>query len=169
MNAVLLKKYKTLIFRQYKWYGYINRKKAETDLVRYIKVKFGKDVTLIYGDWSSGQQMRNIISTPNLGLKRKLREYFKVYNIDEFRTSYLHHQTLNKNENIYLQDKLKNLRKIHSILTCNMENNRKGCINRDNNAVKNKERQDVFKRSYKLPIKDANLPGDKRELNKVPL
>jgi len=179
-NATLLKKYQSLIFRQYKWYGYINRKKAETDLVRDIKDKFGKDVTLIYGDWSSGQQMRHIISTPNLGLKRKLGEYFKVYNIDEYRTSCLNHKTLDKNENIYLPDKLKNLRKMHSILTYKMENNRKGCINRDNNAVRNminitsqflinKERPEIFKRSYKLPIKDANLPSDKRELNKIQL
>ena len=80
-NASLLKKYQSVIFRQYKWYGYINRKKAETDLVRDIKDKFGKDVTLIYGDWSSGQQMRHIISTPNLSLKKKLGEYFKIYNM----------------------------------------------------------------------------------------
>ena len=177
-NATLLKKYQSLVFRQYKWYGYINRKRAETDLVRDIKDKFGKDVTLIYGDWSSGQQMRHVISTPNLGLKRKLGEHFKVYNIDEFRTSCLNNKTLDKNENIYLPDKLKNLRKIHSILTYKMENNRKGCINRDNNAVRNmikitsqflinKERPEIFKRSYKLPIKDANLPSDKGELNKI--
>ena len=146
--------------------------------MRDIKDKFGKDVTLIYGDWSSGQQMRHVISTPNLGLKRKLGEHFKVYNIDEFRTSCLNNKTLDKNENIYLPDKLKNLRKIHSILTYKMENNRKGCINRDNNAVRNmikitsqflinKERPEIFKRSYKLPIKDANLPSDKGELNKI--
>ena len=174
-NVLLLKKYESTIFRQYKWYGYINRKKAETDLVRNIKDKFGKDITLIYGDWSSGQQMRHIISTPNLGLKKKLGEYFKVYNIDEFRTSCLNHKTSEKNENIYLPDKLNNLRKIHSILTYEMENNRKGCINRDNNAVRNminitsqflinKERPEIFKRSYKPPIKDANLPSDKKRI-----
>jgi hypothetical protein len=30
------------------------------------------------------------ISTPNLGLKRKLNENLMIYNIDEFRTSCLH-------------------------------------------------------------------------------
>ena len=71
----------------YKWYGYINRKKAETYLVRNIKNKYGKDVIMIYDDWSIGHQMRNFISTPNLGLKRKLGEYLEIYNIDEYRTS----------------------------------------------------------------------------------
>ena len=37
--------------------------------------------------------MRNFISTPNLGIKRKLQERFEVYNIDEFRTSCLHYKT----------------------------------------------------------------------------
>ena len=43
-------------------------------------------------------------------------------------------------ENLYLKfkkDKHKKLRKIHSILTYQMENNRKGCMNRDKNGCKN--------------------------------
>ena len=83
VNDKLFEKYEDRIFRQYKWYGYINRKRAETDLVRKISETFGRDVTIIYGDWSQGQQMRNQMSTPNLGLKRKLREYFTIYNIDD--------------------------------------------------------------------------------------
>jgi hypothetical protein len=39
------------------------------------------------------------ISTPNLGLKRKLAEYFTIYNIDEFKTSCLNYKTENKCEN----------------------------------------------------------------------
>jgi hypothetical protein len=173
VNKKLLKKYEHNIFRKYKWYGFINRKKAETDLVRNIKKKFGKNVTMIYGDWSSGYQMKNFISTPNLGLKRKLREYLKIYNIDEFRTSCLSSKTLTRCENMYLPDKKGVIRKMHSILTYNMKNNRKGCINRDNNAVNNminitkqfiehKTRPLHFTRGVKLdsikpPTKDNNL------------
>jgi hypothetical protein len=137
INSKLIKKYENDIFRKYKWYGFINRKKAETDLVRNIKKKFGKDVTMIYGDWSIGHQISNFISTPNLGLKRKLGEYLKIYNIDEFRTSCLNSKTLTRCENIYLPDKKGVVRKKHSILTYKMENKRKECINRDNNAVNN--------------------------------
>ena len=48
----MLEKYKDDVFRKYKWYGYINRKRTETDLAREIKNKFGKDTIIILGDWS---------------------------------------------------------------------------------------------------------------------
>ena len=68
--------------------------------------------------------------------------YFKVYNIDEFRTSKLHHITEEECENLCLMDKNKikekrKERKIHAVLTYKMENRKSGCINRDENAVNN--------------------------------
>lgn len=36
------------------------------------------------------------MSTPNIGLKRKLAEYITVYNLDEFRTSCLNYKTEKK-------------------------------------------------------------------------
>ena len=173
LNKVLLEKYKEDIFRKYKWYSYINRKKAETDLARNIKNKFGKDVILIQGDWSDKLKTTpsriKYISTPNLGLKRKLNEYLTIYNIDEFRTSCLNYKTEERCENMYLPDKKGTKRKIHSILRYQTESKRMGCINRDENAVNNmikivntyllnKTRPDKFRRDYKFPekIKDDN-------------
>jgi hypothetical protein len=60
-----------------------------------------------------------------------------------------------------LPDKKGEDRKIHSILTYQMENNRKGCINRDKNGCKNiryvfnyykktGKRPERFRREYKL-------------------
>ncbi len=93
----------------FKWYSYINRKKAETDLAINIKNKFGKDVILIQGDWSDKLKTTpsriKYISTPNLGLKRKLDEYLTIYNIDEFRASCLNYKTEERCENMYLPDK----------------------------------------------------------------
>jgi len=74
-----------------------------------------------------------------------------VYTLDEYRTSCLHHKTEQKCGNLYLPDKKGKMRKMHSILTYQMEvkrkesidqknpiiDIRKGCINRDNNAVNN--------------------------------
>jgi hypothetical protein len=98
LNKQLLDMYKEDIFRKYKWYGYINRKKAETDLVRDIKDNFGKDITIIMGDWSdklkSTPSRIKYMTTPNLGLKRKINEYLDVYNIDEFRTGGKNNQRL---------------------------------------------------------------------------
>jgi len=139
-NETLVPLYQELKFRQYKWYGYINKKRTEDNMVNKIVNKYSKDHIIIIGDWSIGKQMRNFISTPNLTLKRKLQQHFKVYNIDEFRTSCLSYKTEEVCENLYLKfkkDTKEKERKIHSILTYQMENNRKGCINRDKNGCKN--------------------------------
>jgi len=139
-NKILVSLYQELKFRQYKWYSYINKKRTEDNMVNKIVNKYSKDHIIIIGDWSIGKQMRNFISTPNLTLKRKLQEHFKVYNIDEFRTSCISYKTEEVCENLYLKfkkDPKEKERKIHSILTYQMENNRKGCINRDKNGCKN--------------------------------
>ena len=140
INAEVAPLYRDTKFRKYKWYAYINKKRTEDTMVHKIAKKYSSDHKIIIGDWSIGKQMRNFISTPNLTLKRKLHKVFQVYNIDEFRTSCLSYQTEEMCENLYLKfkkDKHKKLRKIHSILTYQMENNRKGCMNRDKNGCKN--------------------------------
>jgi hypothetical protein len=156
INELLYKKYEATIFRQYKFYSYINTKRTESKMLNIIEKEYGKDSSIIIGDWSVGKHMRNFISTPNIGLKRKLKERFKVYNIDEFRTSCLHHKTENRVKNMYVKDwykdkikrpytkeqiniieKNKKLRRLHSVLTYKMENNRLGCINRDYNGCLN--------------------------------
>jgi len=105
--------------------------------------------------------MANFISTPNITLKRKLRERFKVYNIDEFRTSCLNYKTEEKCGNLWLPGSDNKMYKKHSILTYKMENNRLGCINRDKNGCQNIKKlfnsymasgtiPEKYSRSYKL-------------------
>jgi hypothetical protein len=79
-------------------------------------------------------------------------------------------KTETKTENIYLPDKKGNMRKIHSVLMYQTENNRSECINRDENSVNNmiklvnhylqyKSRPEKFRRDYKFSeqeIKDTN-------------
>ncbi len=166
---ILLNKYSNNIFRKYKWYSYINKKREDDNLINNIKQKFGEDTIINFGDWSVGNhQMKGHLSTPNLGLKRKLVKHFKVYNLDEFRTSLLNHVTEEKNENIYLPDKKGVERKIHSILTYQTENKRMGCINRDENSVNNmiklvnyylefRERPLRFRREYKLDAETKDI------------
>jgi hypothetical protein len=137
INDILRSDYENTYFRKYKWYSYINTKRSEDNLVNSIKKTYGDDITMIYGDWDIGYQLRNFISTPMIGLKRKLSEHFKIYNIDEFRTSCLHYKTESKCENLYLPTENSVSKKLHSVLTYQMENQRYGCVNRDVNAVKN--------------------------------
>ena len=136
-NEVLYKLYQNNKFRQYKWYAFINKKRTEDNMLNKIEKTYTKDSIIIIGDWSIGKQMKNFISTPNLSLKRKLQERFKVYNIDEYRTSCLNYKTEELSKNLYLPDKTNKERKMHSILTYEMENKRNGCINRDKNGCKN--------------------------------
>ena len=161
VNQELYTSYQNEKFRQYKWYAYINKKRTEDNMLNKIESKYGKDIKIIIGDWSIGKQMRNFISTPNLAIKRKLKTRFQVYNIDEFRTSCLNYITEEPCKNLYLPDKKKKERKIHSILTYKMENNRTGCINRDKNGCNNiqkvfkcymetGERPEKYKREYKF-------------------
>ena len=160
-NEVLYKLYQNNKFRQYKWYGFINKKRTEDNMLNKIEKTYTKDSIIIIGDWSIGKQMKNFISTPNLLLKRKLQERFKVYDIDEYRTSCLNYKTEELCNNLYLPDKKNKERKIHSILTYKMENKRNGCINRDKNGCKNiqkvfnhyilyNERPERYKRGYNL-------------------
>jgi hypothetical protein len=136
-NEVLYKLYQNNKFRQYKWYAFINKKRTEDNMLNKIEKTYTKDSIIIIGDWSIGKQMKNFISTPNLSLKRKLQERFKVYDIDEYRTSCLNYRTEELCKNLYLPDKKNKERKMHSILTYKMENKRNGCINRDKNGCKN--------------------------------
>ncbi len=162
INSALYAKYQNEKFRKYKWYSFINKKRTEDKMLNKISNKFGSDSTIIIGDWSISKQMRNFISTPNLSLKRKLKERFKVLTIDEYRTSCLNYKTEEYCENLYLPDLKNKKRKIHSILTYQMENKRKGCINRDKNGCKNIQKLfqsyvltgDIplkYRRSYRFP------------------
>ncbi len=161
VNEIVTPLYQDIQFRKYKWYAYINKKRTEDNMLNKIEKKYSKDHTIIIGDWSIGKQMRNFISIPNLLIKRKLKERFKVYNIDEYRTSCISYKTGDFCKNMYLPDKKNEMRKIHSILTYQMENTRKGCINRDKNGCKNiqfvfnhyketGERPDKYRREYKF-------------------
>lgn len=155
--------YQKIQHRQYKFYQYILRQKSEAGLVKCIKKTYGKDVVMVYGDWSCIKQMKGCEPTPNVGLKRRLKQYFKIYNIDEFRTSIVHHKSLQKCNNLIGLNKEGHPRKIHTILTYKMENGGLGCINRDVNSVNNMRnivnnwiingnRIEQFKRSYKFEL-----------------
>jgi antitoxin component YwqK of YwqJK toxin-antitoxin module len=98
--------------------------------------------------------MRNFISTPLISLKRKIASKFKVYNIDEYRTSCLSYKTETVCDNIILPDKKGRLRPIHSILTYQMKNKRMGCINRDLNSVNNmKKITESYLKNQTRPLK----------------
>ncbi len=113
-------------------------------MLNIIEKRFGKNPILIHGNWHVTKQKRNFISTPNIGIKRKLKERFKVFNIDEYRTSCLYHKTEKKGDHLYFIDTKNKKRKLHSVLTFKMEPTKNecnkfriDCINRDYNGCLN--------------------------------
>lgn len=168
INNKLFADYENERFRKYKFYAYINKNRALDNLLTTLEKIFGKNSNIIYGDWSISKQMRNYISTPGIGLKRKIKERFGIYNLDEFRTSCINHKTNTLCENLYLPDKKNIQRKLHSVLTYQMENKRTECINRDWNSVNNmknivdywfihKERPEKFRRDYDIKEKKEEI------------
>ena len=146
--------YDTQYLEKLNWFSYLNKLKHENQLIRKIKNEFGLYAKIIMGDWSNKGRLK-FISTPNLSLKRKLKEHFKVYDIDEYRTSCIHYKTnvncdhmsvkINSSEDSVNQTKVS--KQLHAVLTYKIVNEEvagkgtlSGCINRDKNSVLNMER-----------------------------
>ncbi len=144
---------------------FINTKRSEQKLINKIKEKYtveNKDKSIenpliVIGNWCISYQMRNMISSPCIGLKRLLNKNFKMLTMDEFRTSCLNYKNEERVENM----KDKEGKKIHSVLILKEKEKVIGCINRDRNAVYNYKkvfesytttgkRPLRFDRSYKL-------------------
>lgn len=145
--------YDTEYLEKLNWHSYLNKQKHETNLIRKIKNEFGLYAKIIMGDWSNNGRLK-FISTPNLSLKRKLKDHFEVYDIDEYRTSFIHYKT-NANCNKMSvninssnsNDQTNVLKQLHAVLTYKIVNEEvagknilSGCINRDKNSVLNMER-----------------------------
>ncbi|KAI9349332.1 hypothetical protein BD770DRAFT_394868 [Pilaira anomala] len=82
------KKKKDLIpFRKMKLSAHINKIQSTKRLSKNIRKKFGKDCILILGNWSASRTRFHEPIKRN-GLRNSLRkEGFKVYLLDEFKTS----------------------------------------------------------------------------------
>ena len=83
------KYYDSTLVNKLSWYTYLNKCKHYNNLIHIIQNEFGKDVAIIIGDWS-GKGSVHFMSTPNNYLKHKLKEYFTVYDINEYNTSKYH-------------------------------------------------------------------------------
>ena len=140
---------KMKIFSNYvnklKWHAYINKKRHEDTILNEIEKKYGKDATIVIGDWSAKDHIKGI-SSPNIGTKRLLSKRFEVYLIDEYNSSIINHLSKERMEHLKLLMNIKDnkgviiksyLKEMYSIFTYKMSNGNLGCINRDYNATLN--------------------------------
>ncbi len=169
INKKLKPYYNMEFIRKLTLRSYYNKLRSESKLVNNIKRIYGsnkKEIMLVYGDWSRTDQMRGVISTPMIGIKRRLNQDFKIMNINEFRTSCLDNKTFKKNKEAFVKKYGKPIKKLHSVLVSEIPE-KSGCKgllrfqNRNRNAsknmstildhyVKNGERHPKFSRKTKI-------------------
>ena len=145
VNSQLFAHYQQEFFRKMRLTSFIETKRSEANLINRIKKEYQTDereVVLIYGDCNVGYQMRHVISTPMIGMKRRLAKEFKVIHIDEYRTSCLDWKTGLRNANVRIAKAEGGTKKLHSVLVSIIPNRgstgwSQSFINRDRNAVLN--------------------------------
>jgi hypothetical protein len=148
--------YKQKFLHKLKWQEHINTIRHESTLIEQIKETFGKDIIIIMGDWSGSGNV-NYRSTPNIAIKRKLSEHFKVFLIDEYLTSKIHHKSLGRCSNLHvplttIKNKLPNTKNKKSN-TNYMQINTK--ISKPIKKIYNKNAIDMIETETLINIKDS--------------
>ena len=128
--------YENELYRKLKWRTWIYGRKSEDKFLNRIEETYGKkeDLLLCYGNWSNNKQMKYIMPTKGVGLRRTVEKKFNVVLVDEFRTS-----KLCSNCNCELE----NYNNLHRVLVCRnckssgSESKNTTFMNRDMNACMN--------------------------------
>ena len=148
-----------------KWFGYLNKCRHEEKILQKIEKVYGKDYVFIIGDWSQKDGIKGM-PTIGIGFKRLLEKKFKVYLIDEYKTSktYYNNKLKEAHELIHAKNELSG-NEIYSVLTCKMKNGMEVYVNRDRNAVKNmlKLTENYIKQSKEGIKKIARIKAFQRE------
>ena len=89
-----------------KWRQFVYSRKSEDKFLNNIAKTFGKaeDILLCYGDWSNNKQMKYIMPTKGVGLRRIINKRYNGVLVNEFKTSKLcskcHHELENYKSNM---------------------------------------------------------------------
>ena len=172
VNNLIIDFYEKELFRKLKFRTQVYLRKSEDKFLNNIKKTYGesKYIVIAYGGWSLNKQMKHMIPSSNIGLRRKIEKKYKVFLIDEYCTSKLCskcnkeliHYKMNYEK---YKSTLKSSNKKHRLLVCSecgsSENKRSTFWNRDINAcvnmlnltnewIKNKSRNKLFNRIKNL-------------------
>ncbi|KAI8052312.1 hypothetical protein BDF22DRAFT_620716 [Syncephalis plumigaleata] len=74
------------LFRKLKLSAYINKQKSDQMLIHGLTKKFGKDAVFVMGNWSA-PPAKHHEPIRGKGFRRLLQQHFKVFLIDEHKTS----------------------------------------------------------------------------------
>jgi len=80
VNKALGNRYNHNIFRKFRWYGYVNRERYYTGVIKKIKEMMTNEgaSVLIYGDYEGKHNLRGTRPTPGIGLKFAFGEVLKT-------------------------------------------------------------------------------------------
>ena len=83
--------YYNKLFRKLKFRTNIYLRKSEDKFLNNIEKTYGKseDIAIGYGDWSLDKQMKHLMPSSNIGLRRKIEKKYKVFLVNEYCTSKL--------------------------------------------------------------------------------
>ena len=128
LNKMVEPMYDKIVMRKLRFSVRSHTKQSEDRLMNRIIETFkehGKDLCLLCGDWSQGQQMKHLASTPNVGLLRKLMQKIRVLKVDEYKTSCTCHKCFGKNSycktRSYTKKGEKKTVNVHGLLRCTNE------------------------------------------------
>ncbi len=155
IDKQLFDMYNDNYFRKLKWFAYLNKRRHEDKLLNKIENKFGKDIIILMGDWG-GKGRVKYMSTPNIGIKRKLNERFKkMYLIDEYNTSKLHYKHEIECEN--LRYKIKEVPKKKQIRW-----KEKGSKKWETRYISRKVKKKEYKTEYKEDTKGNKIKAERK-------
>ena len=128
--------YEKELYRKLKWRTWIYQRKSEDKFLNRIEETYGnkEELLLCYGNWSNNKQMKYIMPTKRVGLRRVIQKKFSVVLVDEFRTSKLCS---------HCNCELEHYNNLHRVLVCRgckssgSESKNTTFMNRDMNACMN--------------------------------
>jgi hypothetical protein len=88
-ELVLTPFYSDLAHRKMRWNTFVNTQRSESGLIKRMRKTFGKNLTVIIGDWNeTGRAMRYQVPTKTKGWRKVFaRNRTPCYLLDEYRTS----------------------------------------------------------------------------------
>lgn len=164
VNILVKSFYERELFRKLGYRRYIKTKQSEQNLMNTIlhtyltdqEIDDGKKIVIFHGDYSRTDQMKGCVPSPNIGLKRKMLNFFDIVDVDEYLTSQKYWKTHEQLTNLHVR-RGHHMRSIHGILI--PTENTKRCIHVDrdvnashnildiaNHYLVNRERLEVFRR-----------------------
>ena len=116
VDASLMSEYVKTQHRRLLLLLHSKRQKADDALINKIRAAFGRDVVIFYGDMSKTESNRGMVSTPGARIRRLVDKHFKVFMVNEYNTSKMHHETEKECGCMYTY-KAKVIRKIFAVRT----------------------------------------------------